>query len=84
VQTVGKDMRWDGCNKEVGRKKNSDQHKPGCNSQPICHRRFLWVIAHPGGDPVLNSYATHNLTLTNAKGLQKKGGNEAGIVRSGI
>jgi hypothetical protein len=36
-----------------------------------------WLLVprhcHPGGDPALNSYATHTFTLTNAKRLQKRG-----------
>jgi hypothetical protein len=32
----------------------------------LCHSRG-------GGNPVLNSYATHNFTLTNPKRLQKRG-----------
>ncbi len=73
AQTVGKDMRREGGNKEVGRKKNSAQHKPHVIPAlslsfptPLCHSRG-------GGNPVLNSYATHNFTLTNAKRLQKRG-----------
>ncbi len=53
MQTVGKDMRRDVDNKEVGRKKNRAQHRPAYNSQPLCHRgslrhsRALSVIPAP-------------------------------------
>ena len=41
---LGKDMRGDVGNKEVGRKKNRAQHMPAFNSQPLCHSRALFVI----------------------------------------
>ncbi len=50
MQTVGKDMRGDGDNKEVGRKKNSAQHRPAYNSQPICYRGSL-RHSREGGNP---------------------------------
>jgi hypothetical protein len=53
MQTVGKDMRCDRTNKEVDRKKNSAQHKPAFNSQPICHPRtplsFQCALCHSRG-----------------------------------